>query len=77
MKTTVYLPDDLLQVVADIAHDLDLSRSEAMVWLMRRGVGEQLDHPEIGVNELTGFPTIRTGRLITSSEIERFLDEDE
>ena len=77
MKTTVYLPDDLDQVITDIAHDLNLSRSQAVVWLMRRGVGERLPKPQISVNELTGLPQFITGRLITASEVQRFLDEDE
>lgn len=77
MRVTIDVPDDLDQVLKDIAHDLHLSLSGATIWLMRRGVGEKLAKPEIGVDERTGFPSIKTGRLITSSEVERFLDEDE
>jgi hypothetical protein len=77
MRTTVYLPNDLDQVVRDIAHDLNLSRSQAAIWLMRRGVGERLPEPQMGVDELTGFPKLTTGRLITASEVQRFLDEDD
>lgn len=77
MRVTIDVPDDLDQVLKDIAHDLHLSLDGAAIWLMRRGVGEKLAKPEIGVDELTGFPSIKTGRLITSSKVERFLDEDE
>jgi hypothetical protein len=44
---------------------------------MRRGLEEDSQEPEIVIDELTGFPTISLGRVITSEEVERFLDEDE
>lgn len=71
------LPEEQQQVVKDLSHDLKLTYSETVIWLMRRGVGQRLEKPKLGVNEQTGFPTLDTGRLITSSEVERFLDEDE
>jgi hypothetical protein len=77
VKTTVEIPEDLQQVVKDIAHDLSLSTPEAVIWLMRRGVGEKLDKPVLAVDEVTGVPILHTGRLITASEVKRFLDEDE
>jgi hypothetical protein len=77
MKATVDIPEDLQQVVKDIAHDFSLSTAEAVVWLMRRGVGEELERPLLRINEFTGFPSFDTGRLITQSEVERFLDQDE
>jgi hypothetical protein len=42
-----------------------------------QGVGERLPEPQMGVDELTGFPKLTTGRLITASEVQRFLDEDD
>jgi len=77
LRTTVDLPEDLHRLAKDIAHDKKLTFSEAVAWLMRRGAGQQLEKPKLGVNKLTGFPSFETGRLITSSEVERFLDEDE
>jgi hypothetical protein len=77
MKTTVDIPEDLQQVVKDIAHDLSLTEEEAVIWLMRRGVGTELPEPEIGVDKETGFPTFRIGRLITASEVKRFLEDEE
>jgi hypothetical protein len=60
--------------VKDIAQDFSFTTAEAVVWLMRRGVGKKLDKPVLGVNELTGFPSFDTGRLITQSEVNRFLE---
>jgi hypothetical protein len=77
MKAELEIPTDLQQVVNDISHDLSLSLDEAIIWLMRRGVGERLAEPEVGIDELTGFPVFRTGRLITASEVKRFLEDEE
>ena len=76
MRTTVDLPEDLHRLAKDIAHDKSMTFSEAVVWLMRRGAGKQLEKPEIGVNELTGLPAIRTGRIITSADVKRLEDEE-
>ncbi len=50
--------------------------SEAIAWLMRRGLSEKVTTPEIGVNELTGFPAIRTGRIITSEDVKQLEDDE-
>ena len=76
MRTTVDLPEDLLRQAKAIARDKSWTMSEAVAWLMRKGLGEQLATPEIGVNELTGFPAIRTGRIITSEDVKQLEDED-
>jgi hypothetical protein len=77
MRKTVDLPEDLQQVVKDISHDLSISLDEAIIWLMRRGVGEELPEPQLGLDEKTGLPVIHTGRLITASEVKRFLEDEE
>lgn len=77
MRTTVDLPEDLLRQAKAIAHDKSWTMSEAIAWLMRRGLGEDSARPDYGRDELTGLPTVKYGRIITSEEIERFLDEDE
>jgi hypothetical protein len=51
MKVEVDVPDDLRQVVKDIAQDFSCSMGEAVVWLMRRGVGEKLERPLLRINE--------------------------
>jgi len=77
MRTTIDLPPDLHRQAKAIAHDRSWTLSAAVAWLMRRGLGEGPKEPEIVIDELTGFPTIDLGRVITSEEVERFLDEDE
>lgn len=76
MRTTVDLPEDLLRQAKAIAHDKSWTMSEAIAWLMRRGLGERLEKPEIGVNELTGFPALDSGRIITSEDVKQLEDED-
>jgi predicted transcriptional regulator len=77
MRTTIDLPPDLHRQAKSIARDRAWTLSEAVAWLMRRGLEEDSQEPEIVIDELTGFPTISLGRVITSEEVERFLDEDE
>ena len=76
MRTTVDLPEDLLRQAKAIAHDRSSSMSEAIVWLMRRGLGQQLEKPKMGVNEITGFPALDSGRIITSEDVKQLEDED-
>jgi hypothetical protein len=77
MRTTVDLPEDLYREAKAIAYQRSWTMSKAIAWLMRLGLGEGRPLPEIGRDELTGFPTIRIGRRITNEEVKRFLDEDE
>ena len=77
MRTTVDLPEDLHRQAKAIAHDNSWTLSEAVAWLMRRGLGQQ-GNPrlEIGVDELTGFPLFKSGRVITDEDVKQLLDED-
>jgi predicted transcriptional regulator len=77
MRTTIDLPEDLHRQAHDIARDKSWTLSQAVAWLMRRGLGERLPSPEIAVDELTGLLTMRTGRVITEEEVKRFLAEEE
>ena len=77
MRTTINLPEDLHQKATAVARERSWTLSEAVAWLMRRGLREGPTKPEISVDELTGFPTVRIGRVITVEEVNRFLDEDE
>ena len=76
MRTTVDLPEDLLRQAQAIAREKSCSMSEAIAWLMRRGLGEHLEKPALDVNPLTGFPSFRTGRIITSEDVKQLEDED-
>jgi hypothetical protein len=76
VRTTVDLPDDLLRQAKAIAHDRSWTMSEAIAWLMRRGLHESSGHPEIGVNPVTGLPSIRIGRVITAEDVKQLEDEE-
>ena len=76
MRTTVDLPEDLLRQAKAIAQDKSWTMSEAIAWLMRRGLRDGSDKPEIGVNPVTGLPSIRIGRIITSEDVKQLEDEE-
>lgn len=76
MRTTIDLPEDLHRQAKAIARDRSWTLSETVAWLMRKGLGEGHPSPEIGRDELTGFPTVKVGRVITSEEVRRFLEEE-
>jgi len=77
MRTTIDLPVDLHRQAKAIARDRSWTLSDAVAWLMRRGLGERERSAEIGWDELTGLPTVKLGRVITSEEVRRFLEEEE
>jgi hypothetical protein len=77
MRTTIDLPVELHRQARALARDRDWTLSQAVAWLMRKGLGEESTKPEIGVDELTGFPTVRIGRVITAEEVKRFLEDEE
>ena len=76
MRTTIDLPEDLHRQARALARDRDWTLSQAVAWLMRRGLGEELPTPEIGRDELTGLLTMRIGRVITAEEVKRFLEDE-
>ena len=76
MRTTIDLPEDLHRLAKEIAHDKSCTFSQAVSWLMRRGVGQTLETPRLGVNKLTGFPSFETGRIITSEDVKRLEDDE-
>ncbi len=41
MRTTIDLPEDLHRQAKAIAYERDWTLSQAVSWLMRRGLGEQ------------------------------------
>lgn len=75
MRTTIDLPDDLHQIASSIARDTSRSLSEIVVDLMRRALDAE-PRPEIGRDAVTGFPTIRLGRTITTEDVRSLEDEE-
>ncbi|MDQ4119381.1 MAG: antitoxin [Actinomycetota bacterium] len=75
MRTTIDLPDDLHRIATAIARDTSRSLSETVAELVRRGLGSP-GEPEIARDSLTGLPTLRLGRPITTEDV-RALEDDE
>lgn len=76
VRTTIDLPDVLHRLAKNIAHDLDCSLSEAVVWLMRRGAGDGRPAGIVGTDPLTGFPIVHLGRVVTSDDVKALEDEE-
>jgi hypothetical protein len=77
MRTTIDLPEDLHRQARAIAYERDWTLSQAVVWLMRRGLQEDGGPTIFERSAVTGLPVIRSGRTITSEEVKRLLEEDE
>jgi hypothetical protein len=76
MRTTIDLPEDLHRQARAIAHDKRWTLSEAVAWLMRRGLKAKDQSNEIQTDPLTGFPMISVGRIITTEDV-KALEDDE
>ena len=77
MRTTIDLPEDLHRRAKAIAYERNWTLSQAVSWLMRRGLGAVQTSAEIRIDKLTGFPLIDYGHPITDEDVKRFLEEDE
>jgi hypothetical protein len=75
MRTTIDLPEDLHRMAKAVARDQGRTFSETVVVLLRRALGEGMS-VETTMDELTGLPTIRVGRIVTSDDA-RTLEDDE
>lgn len=75
MRTTIDLPDDLLSQARSIARDTSRTLSETVADLMRRGL-QQGTASRISRSELTGFPVLSVGRVVTTEDV-RALEDDE
>jgi predicted transcriptional regulator len=76
MRTTIDLPEDLHHQARAIARDKRWTLSQAVAWLMRRGLKTEDPSDEIRTDPLTGFPLISVGRVITSEDV-KALEDDE
>ena len=74
MRTTIDLPDDLLQQVKAIARDTERSMSGTVTALIRRGL-ECDDASEVRTSPTTGLPLVTVGRVVTSDDV-RAADDD-
>lgn len=75
MRTTVDLPDDLHRIAKAIARDEGRSFSETIVILLRRALGQGGGDVEVRSNPITGLPSVRLGRTVTSEDVRALEDE--
>ncbi|HVV36227.1 MAG TPA: hypothetical protein VHC63_06450 [Acidimicrobiales bacterium] len=73
MRTTIDLPDDIHAVARGLSRDQRITMSEAVVMLIRRGLGEP-GNVALGRSRRTGLPLARVGRLVTQDDV-RALDD--
>lgn len=74
MRTTVDLPADLQAQVVAIARDTHRTLSEAVAFLVRRGLGESRP-AETGHSAATSLPVVRLGRMITTEDVRALKDD--
>lgn len=76
MRTTLELPNDLLERARAIARDTHRSLGSVVADLMRRGLDPGPDPtPQPTVSSRTGLPVVSVGRVVTSDDV-RALDDD-
>jgi predicted transcriptional regulator len=76
MRTTINLPDELHRRVVSLAKDTNKTLSQALVDLLRRGLGEQATTLAITIDEQTGLPQVTLGTVITTDDVRKALDEE-
>lgn len=73
MRTTIDMPDDLHEVVRQLAHDRRESMSKVAADLLRRGV-QGTDPPEL-VEIRRGIPIISVGHPVTPADVASLEDD--
>lgn len=74
MRTTLDLPDDLLERARAIAGDTGRSLGSVVADLMRKGLAPGPAAPT-SVSARTGLPLVSVGRVVTS-DVARALEDD-
>jgi hypothetical protein len=74
MRTTLDLPDDVLERARAIARDTRRSLSQVVADLARRGL-EPGATSEPTLSRTTGLPLVSVGRVITSDDVRALEDE--
>lgn len=75
MRTTVDLPDDVHELVRNLAHDRRQTFSQALTDLVRRSMSEAAE-PVLRVNQISGLRTVRLGTPTTTEDV-RSLENEE
>jgi predicted transcriptional regulator len=73
VRTTIDLPDDLLELARELAHEQHRSMSDVIAELVRLGL--RRDRVDIATSG-RGLPVVSVGRPITAEDV-RSLDDDE
>jgi hypothetical protein len=76
VRTTIDIPDDLHSQAVAIARDTHQTLSQAVVLLMRRGLGSG-QPGEVATSGRTGLPVVHLGKTITSEDVRRLEDDDQ
>lgn len=74
MRTTLDLPDDLLERARAIARDTGRSLGSVVADLMRKGLAPG-PAPAPTASARTGLPLVSVGRVVTSDDV-RALDDE-
>lgn len=68
VRTTIDIPEDLHRVARALANDRSETLSETVVALIRRGLGTDRP-PGVEIDDQSGLPTLRLGRIITTENV--------
>ncbi|WP_419918771.1 antitoxin [Candidatus Poriferisocius sp.] len=74
MRTTVDLPDDIHAMAHELAHQQKKTMSEVLTEFIRLGITSQSAAHAVPSGLISGLPTVRLGRPITSEDV-RLLEE--
>jgi predicted transcriptional regulator len=78
MRTTVDLPEDVLERVRDIAADRRTSVSKIIAEVVSTAMRpvETIPGQRISVDPSTGLKILSLGRTVTSEEVRRAMDDE-
>jgi predicted transcriptional regulator len=76
MRTTVNLPDDVHRRIVSVAKDTNRTMSEALVDILRRGLGQPASKLALTIDSETGLPQVELGDVVTTDEVRSVTDED-
>ena len=78
MRTTVDLPDDVLERVRDIAADRRTSVSKIIAEVVTRAMRpvETIPGQRISLDPATGRKVLSLGRPVTTEEVRRAMDDE-
>jgi hypothetical protein len=76
MRTTVDIPEDMLQRLRELSKDRRQSLSKTITEVIESGFHKPTHPAAIEINPVTGLPLVYLGRPTTTEDV-RSLDDDE